>query len=181
MIQASRLTYRVNQFWRALRTPTRALDVAQIRPYLSATQIALFLQMQPSEQWHAYSVKQRLTDESQDHPALLTAALLHDVGKILYPLLPIERAIIMLGQHFFPRQVSAWGKGEPRGLRRPFIVAERHAEWGADLAARAGAPVLTVNLIRRHQDVRRKSPILCRRPTREDRLLCALQSADDSN
>lgn len=181
MIQTSRLTYRVNQFWRALRTPTRALDVAQIRPYLSAAQIALFLQMQPSEQWHAYSVKQRLTDDSQDHPALLMAALLHDVGKILYPLSPIERAIIVLGQRFFPRQVSAWGKGEPRGLRRPFIVAEHHAGWGAELAARAGAPVLTVNLIRRHQDAPLEKPILCRRPTMEDRLLCALQSADDSN
>ncbi|MDO9129561.1 MAG: hypothetical protein Q7U34_06815 [Anaerolineales bacterium] len=40
---------------------------------------------------------------------------------------------------------------------------------------------MTVNLIRRHQDVRPEKPILCRRPTREDRLLCALQSADDSN
>lgn len=142
-----------------------------IRAHLASAQIALFRQMQPSEQWHAYSVKQRLTDESQDHPALLTAALLHDVGKILYPLSPIERAIIVLGQRIFPRQVSAWGKGEPRGFRRPFVVAERHAEWGAELAARAGAPELTINLIRRHQDFAAK----------DDPLLLALQAADDEN
>ncbi len=176
MIQTPHLTYRLRQFWRALQTPARALDVAQIRPYLSATQIALFLQMQPSEQWHAYSVKQRLTDENQDHPALLTAALLHDVGKILHPLSPIERAMIVLGQRFFPRQVSDWGKGEPRGLRRPFVVAEFHPAWGAELAARTGAPELTVYLIRRHQDARPEKP-----HSLEDRLLCALQNADDLN
>jgi HD-like signal output (HDOD) protein len=132
--------------------------------------------MQPSEQWHAYLIMQRLIDEGQDHPALFTAALLHDVGKILYPLSPLERAMIVLGKRLFPRLLARWGKGEPRDFRRTFVVAERHADWGAELAARAGAPAMTVNLIRRHQD----AP-LERRHSLEDRLLRALQRADDSN
>ena len=176
MIQTSRLTYRVNQFWRALRTPAHVVDTGQISPYLSPSQIALFRQMQPSEQWHASLVVQRLKEAGQDHPALLTAALLHDVGKILHPLSPLERAVIVLGKKFFPRRASHWGKGTPRDFRRLFIVAERHAEWGADLAARAGASTMTVNLIRRHQDARLEKP-----RSLEDRLLRALQSADDSN
>ena len=121
-------------------------------------------------------VVQRLKDEGQNHPDLLTAALLHDVGKILHPLSPLERAVIVLGKKFFPRLASRWGKGTPRDFRRPFIVAERHAEWGADLAARAGASTMTVNLIRRHQDALLENPI-----SLEDHLLTALQSADDSN
>ena len=176
MIQTSRLTYRVNQFWRALRTPARVVDTGQISPCLSPSQMALFRQMQPSEQWHASLVVQRLKEAGQDHPALLTAALLHDGGKILYPLSPLERAVIVLGKKFFPRLASRWGKGTRRDFRRPFIVAERHAEWGADLAARAGASTMTVNLIRRHQDAPLEKP-----RSLEDRLLRALQSADELN
>ena len=132
--------------------------------------------MQPSEQWHASHVVQRLKVEGQDHPDLLTAALLHDVGKIPYPLSPLERTLIVLGKKFFPRLASRWGKGEPRDFRRPFVVAERHAEWGADLAACAGAPTMTVNLIRRHQDAPLEKP-----RSSEDRLLRVLQSVDYFN
>ena len=171
MIQIYRLTYRVNQFWRALRTPARVVDTGQISIYLSPSQIALFRQMQPSEQWHASLVVQRLKDEGQDHPDLLTAALLHDVGKILCPLSPLERAMIVLGKKFIQHLASRWGKGTRRDFRRPFVVAERHAEWGADLASRVGASTLTVNLIRRHQDVPLEKP-----RSSEDRLLRALPS-----
>lgn len=132
--------------------------------------------MKPSEQWHASLVVQRLKEAGQDHPALLTAALLHEVGKILYPLSPLERAIIVLGKKFFPRLASRWGKGTRRDFRRPFIVAERHGEWGADLAARVGASTMIVNLIRHHQDAPLEKP-----RSLEDRLLRALQGADDSN
>jgi hypothetical protein len=132
--------------------------------------------MQPSEQWHATLVMQRLKDAGQDHPDLLAVALLHDVGKILYPLSPLERAVIVLGKKFFPRLASRWGKGTRQDFRRPFVVAERHAEWGADLAARAGASTMTVNLIRRHQDALLENSI-----SLEDHLLSALQRADDSN
>jgi len=127
--------------------------------------------MQPSEQRHAFQVVQRLKDNGQDHPELLAAALLHDVGKILHPLSPLERAMIVLGKKFFSRLASRWGRGAPRGFRHPFVVAERHAEWSADLAAQAGASPRTCDLIRRHQDF----------PTGGDPFLLALQSADNEN
>ncbi len=152
------------------------VDTVQISPCLSPSQIALFRQMQPSEQQHASLVVQRLKDEGQDHLDLFAAALLHDVGKILYPLSPLERAVIVLGKKFFPRLASRWGKGTPLDFRRPFVVAERHAAWGAELAARTGAATMTVNLIRRHQDAPLEKP-----RSLEERLLRALQSADDSN
>ena len=84
--------------------------------------------------------------------------------------------MIVLGKKFIQHLASRWGKGTRRDFRRPFVVAERHAEWGADLASRVGASTLTVNLIRRHQDVPLEKP-----RSSEDRLLRALQSADDSN
>ena len=79
--------------------------------------------------------------------------------------------MIVLGKKLFPRLISRLGRGTPQSFRRPFVVAERHADWGADLAARAGASTMTVNLIRRHQDF----------PTNGDPLLLALQAADGEN
>lgn len=35
---------------------------------------------------------------------------------------------------------------------RPFIVAEKHPAWGAEMAVQAGASPLAVDLIRRHQE-----------------------------
>jgi hypothetical protein len=86
-----------------------------------------------------------------------------------------ERVVIVLGKRLFPRTVRRWGEARPRGLCRPFVVAARHAEWGADLAARAGASSQTVRLIRRHQNPPDPHP-----GSRAERLLAALQQADDN-
>jgi len=176
VIKTSRLTYRIHQFRHALRIPTRVVATASIRPYLSEAQLALFRQMQASEQFHAYATLQQLKNLGQSDPDLLTAALLHDIGKIIYPLSAWERAAIVLGKRFFPRSAQRWGEGRPRGFHRPFVVAARHAEWGADLADRAGASRLAVTLIQRHQE-----PLPVNPNSREDRLLNALQSADDTH
>jgi hypothetical protein len=38
------------------------------------------------------------------------------------------------------------------GWRKAFIVAEQHAEWGAEMAREAGVSPLTVCLIRKHHN-----------------------------
>jgi hypothetical protein len=170
LTKLSSVRYRIDQFRRALRAAPDPVPAAALQPYLTPPQAALFLRMQPSEQAHAYRVLQRLAAVGQNDPHLLAAALLHDVGKILYPLNLLERALIVLGKKFLPRLVQRWGNGKPLGLFRPFVVAAQHPAWGADLAAAAGASTRTCNLIRRHQDV----------PSASDALLAALQAADDT-
>jgi hypothetical protein len=54
------------------------------------------------------------------------------------------------------------------------VVAARHPEWGAQLAAQAGAAPTVVELIHRHQD----RPIVSG-VGRFERLLFQLQSADN--
>ena len=108
--------------------------------------------MQPAEQVHAYQIFKHLETAGQATPDLLTAALLHDVGKILVPLSIFDRVVIVLGNHLFRKAARRWAEGTPQGWRLPFVVAEHHAGWGADLASQAGAPALTVELIRRHHD-----------------------------
>ncbi|MEZ0397207.1 MAG: HD domain-containing protein [Anaerolineales bacterium] len=169
MSSFARLVYRSRQFWLALTAPRSGPASAQIAPYLSPAQQLLFRRLQPAEQAHAFLVLQRLRQGGQQDPDLMTAALLHDVGKVLSPLSLFDRVLIVLGRRFLPRLARRWEAGEPRGLRRPFVVAARHAEWGAALAAEAGASARAVDLIRRHQEALPAG----------DSLLAALQAADD--
>jgi hypothetical protein len=167
----SRIVYRSRQFFSALWSPKVPVADDLLCKYLTSAQINLFHRMQPSEQHHAFRVMQRLEERGQQHPDLLVAALLHDVGKVLHPLSPLERVLIVLGKKFFPRLASRWGQGTPSGLRRPFVVSAHHAAWGAELAEKAGASARTCDLIRRHQDL----------TVKDDPLLHALQKADDEN
>ncbi len=165
----TRLAYRFRQFRLAFFGPWPPVPDEALSPYLSPTLMTIFRRMTPSEQVHSLSVLGRLCDSSQSDPDLLAAALLHDVGKSLSPLSVWERILIVLGKRFFPWAVKRWGDGEPRGLRRPFLVSARHPAWGADLVAAAGASPRTVDLVLRHQDF----------PAADDPLLTILQQADD--
>ena len=167
----SRLAHRTRQFWNALHGHRGQVETETLLPHLTPSQIVLFRRMQPSEQNHAYRMLERLKATGQTDPDLLAAALLHDVGKVLYPLSLFDRVVIVLGKRFFQRRARHWSEGTPSRHRRPFVVAAHHSNWGADLAEQAGASSRTVDLIHRHQDI----------PSVDDSLLVALQSADDQN
>jgi HD domain len=172
----SRLAYRSRQFWNALFASRKRIPTEALLPHLTSAQLMLFRRMQPSEQVHAYQIFKRLDTSGQTNPDLLAAALLHDVGKILHPLSIFDRVTVVFGKRFFRTAAQRRAEGRPRGLRLPFVVAARHAEWGADLATQAGATSRTVELVRHHHDLR--PPGL---GIQTDRLLAALQAADDEN
>jgi hypothetical protein len=139
--------------------------------------MALFTRLQPSEQVHGLRVMQTLQTQGENHPDLLVAALLHDVGKINYPLHLYERVVIVLAKQFFPGPIGIWGRAQPRGWKRPFVVAYEHPQWGAELAQEAGTGPLAVYLIREHQnDIPPQAS-----NTSENHLLSTLQVADNQN
>ena len=153
----NRINYRVGQFWNALYAHPTRRDLEWAFSILTPEQMALFTRLRPSEKAHSLSVLERLTQnkhmdlEGEDQD-LMVAALLHDVGKTLHPIHIWERVLIVLAKALFPEQVRQWGSGKPAGWRRVFVIAEQHPEWGAQLAARAGASRLAVELIRQHQN-----------------------------
>ncbi len=167
----SRLTYRTRQFWNALPGHRQQVKTEVLLPHLSPSQIVLFRRMDVSEQAHALKVFERLKATDQTDEDLLAAALLHDVGKVLFPLSLLDRVVIVLGKRLFRRRAMRWSEGTPEKFHRPFVVAAHHPQWGADLAEKAGASPRTVDLIRFHQEA----------SINGDPLLLALQSADDEN
>jgi len=120
--------------------------------------MALFKQMQPSEKEHAIVMVRKLAEQCESQPDLLVAALLHDVGKLRYRLNPMERTVVVLVKAVMPRQSRQWGSLAPGewedlpGWRKPFVVAEQHASWGAEIARQAGVSFLTETLIREHHN-----------------------------
>ena len=177
-MKISRILYRVRQFWDALRyKPLTNGELAPAHSVLTGEEMALFIRLQSSEQAHALRVLRTLQERGETHPDLLTAALLHDVGKSCHPLRLWERVVIVLGKKFFPKSVHTWGRSKPQGWARPFVVASEHPLWGAELSQKAGASPLAVHLIREHQN---ELPPL-EFSTLESQLLSLLQEADHQN
>jgi HD domain len=171
-----RILYRSRQFWQALSASPAPEELALARTVLSPSLLSIFNQMQPSEQAHSLRIARRLIDQGETHPDLLAATLLHDSGKIHHPLNLWERVLIVLGKAVLPTQAKQWGRSGPKGWKRAFAVAEQHSEWGAQMAAQAGASPLVVALIRRHQ-LPPDHPV----ENLEDRLLLRLQRLDDES
>lgn len=169
--------YRLWQFWQEMAArPLSAVAWREIESILAPDEVRLFRQFSLSDQMHSYRVMKTVREAGQNTPALLAAALLHDVGKTKVSLSVWDRVLVVLAQLLIPGRLVAWGQGEPRGWRKAFVVKEQHAAWGAEMAQRAGSSPLTVALIRRHQDNVGEMA-----GNEADQLLHYLQWADDQN
>ena len=168
MVTWARVRYRVVQFFTTFWTSFRPVDVAYAARYLDPALLRLFRRMSRAEQHHGIAICRALQAQGYTDADVLVAALLHDVGKIQAPPRLWDRVIAVLGEYFAPQQAARWSVGQPRGLKRGFVVRRMHAEWGAGLAAQAGASPRSVNLIRRHHG-----------PAENDAELAALQATDN--
>ena len=175
-MKLSRPAYRVRQFRQALWAKPQIEQVEQAKQLLTPIQFELFQQLQLSEQVHALDVFSQLRAQGEIDPDLLAAALLHDVGKILYPLRVWDRVVIVLTKKFVPKLTKQWEQAVPESWKRPFVVSAQHPAWGADLAEEREVSSLTAALIRHHQDNTVKGF------SQEDqRKLTTLQAVDENN
>lgn len=168
---------RFQQGIRALTAPFRPVDFTLAESVLSPAEMALFRRMRRGEQLHSLNVLRTVQAAGETDPALLVAALLHDVGKTVTPFWLPERVIVVLVRRFLPAHYRRWGQdAAPRGWRRPFAISIRHPEWSADMLADAGSNPRAVALVRRHAD-----PVSGPPRDETERLLLILQAADDNN
>ena len=174
-----RARYRLSQFVTYLwPRPLGPAELAEVERVLGQPLAALFRRQTAGEQAHSWRVMQIVAQGAGPYaaqPELLQAALLHDVGKSRAPLSLVDRTVVVLAGWLAPKAAERWAEGQRSGWRRPFVTARCHAEWGAKLCAAAGAPPLTVSLVRRHQ-----TPVT-RPASPEDEMLVLLQAADDDN
>ena len=184
-MNTSRLLYRTRQFWQAISTRSSQVDFDLVSSILSPSQMALFQQMQASEQSHSQGVLRELIVDGETNKDLQIAALLHDVGKTRAPLRLWERVLIVLVKSVCPGCVLKWGQLETgeltsgMGWRRPFAVAVNHPRWGAELADQCGTSQLAVELIARHQE--HINPSQEDGISLQDQLLLKLQAADGTS
>jgi hypothetical protein len=166
---------RMRQGTRALSAFARSVDWERVQAVLSADELALFRRMRRSEQLHSLNVLHEVY--SGQSSALAQAALLHDVGKIRYPIRLWQRMMPVLVGAVSPASLQRLSERDPRPMwSRGFVVAAHHPEWGAQMLAAVGAPDDVVWLVRHHADD----------PTQwTDHpfypLLVQLQAADDRN
>ena len=152
-----RIAYRVRQFWRAVFVSKENNKLEQAQAQLTPAQWALFDQLQPAEQAHALRIYHLLVQQGDIQPDLLVAALLHDVGKLRYPMNAVERAVVVVIKKLAPGLAQGWAELPEAGWegasdwRKAFILAEHHPAWGAELASKVGVSALSETLIRYHQ------------------------------
>jgi len=173
-----RAYYRSSQFFKAVGARVTDEDRALVGSVLTTpAQRALFDAMSAADQRHALALLRTLRAEGHDHPALMQAALLHDVAKSDVGVTVFHRVAVVLLQALRPAWL-AWLMRDAEGStwRRPFARYVAHAAIGADWAEAAGCDPLAVSIVRRHQ-----SPPPPSTDALEDQLLRLLQTADDQN
>ncbi len=169
--------YRFRQFFGALTARTDDHDELVLARLLTPTQLALFRRMARNDQHHSLNVCATLRQAGHENPALLAAALLHDVGKAAGRIWLWQRALVVLLTRWAPGVLRWLARGDHQApwWRRGFVVNRVHSELGARWAAEAGCAPATVDLIRRHQETVPASK------TSQERPLLALQWADGAN
>lgn len=145
--------YRITQGVRALVAFTQAVDYTLPEKHLSPGLLSVFKQMQRNEQLHSVRVLQAvLAQEAETPHDLAVAALMHDSGKVHYPLSVYGKTVAVLGRKIAPLYRYASGRDPARAVwARPFIVAEHHATWSADILREYGASERAIWLVEHHQ------------------------------
>ena len=151
------LVYRLGQVRQQLGfvAPLTGEEQAEVSTLLPPAALSLFASMSPADQRHSLRVCRGLRERGWDERELLTAALLHDVGKAAGRVPFWTRPLIVLGKRCVPgllARLTAYpveGSHLP-GWRRALSYAWWHAKVGADLAEQAGLSERAVHYIRMH-------------------------------
>jgi len=155
---------RVRQFREANLAPGPD-DLALARHVIGdGALLELFLRQTPRDIRHAAATARWLTGRGHLEDELVTAALLHDVGKGMQR--RCDRVAWVIAQGLRLERVAA---SADSGLecRRAMARTANHAVNGAELLASAGAPARVVDLTRRHHSA-----------PEGDAMLALLQAAD---
>ena len=138
--------YRMRQFLGSLRPRVSAEERVEFASLLTAAEQRLFDSMTLRDQRHGLDVYCTLRRQGHQDRSLLTAALLHDVGKGRISLW--QRVAYVLLTAVAPVLLRRLAAEEGAGWRQALWRCVHHAERGAEMAAAAGSSPEVVRLIR---------------------------------
>lgn len=137
---------RTRQFRAHIRASVRPQERTELAAWTTPPQQRLFASMHAADQRHGLDVVATLRHQNVTEPAVLLAGLLHDAGKGNTGVWP--RVAWSLGERY-----GAWiwrAASVIPGFSRSLDRLRIHAETSAAMAATAGCPPETIELIR-HQ------------------------------
>lgn len=146
--------YRIHQFWQALFPQIQAEEAAWLEANLGQKALSLFYTQTPADQRHALDVAKSITVHKsnltkEEYQILFVAALLHDCGKSLTKVRLWHRIFIVLAQRL-PTWAWSFLENSSTPLAVPLTMSTRHADWGAELAAKARLDHEICILIQKH-------------------------------
>lgn len=171
----STFIYRIGQGVRDLFAFTLPLDDSPAKEILSDDLFALFKRMRRVDQQHSLEVMRKLQVDGHTDADLLTAALLHDVGKSRHPYGVGARSISVLARSLIPSKAAEWAQSGAMDWRYPFVMRAEHPEWSARDIEALGASEDAIWLVRHHADAVDEP-----RSALEQKLV-ALKQADDAS
>jgi hypothetical protein len=145
---------RLRQGFAALRPREPDDLLASVQQALTPEQAGAFRSLPIYDRVHLFRVFARLRDEGVDDPDLLTAALLHDLGKCALGgrVRLIDRTIAVLLGRLSPRLLVRLAALPAPDWRLGIALAVHHPELGAEWASELGCSPRTVWLIAHHAD-----------------------------
>jgi hypothetical protein len=165
-----RATHRIHQGLVALSPKAPQNRDAILSTVLTRAQAAAFRELPKFDQDHLCRVYEHLKARGETDPDVLTAGLLHDIGKVSNEgtVRLLHRAGRVLIGRYAPKLLSWLARPPAEGWRTGWALSVHHPEIGAKKARALGCSDTTVWLIAHHED----------RPPIEDPRLKRLISVD---
>jgi len=163
LLLPQRWVYRVSQFVRGVLAHVTPDEMLAVTETLPRPAVALFVEMPLDAQRHSLNVLYYLRKQAERantdlHPSLAAAGLLHDVGKIAADeagrgIQLWLRGPLVLLEALAPQRMAGYANPDPEsGWRYTLHVHLDHPAIGAKMAAQAGCDPLACWLIAHHQE-----------------------------
>lgn len=150
---AGQVRHLAKRFFESLsRRPPSAEEDHWVRSHLNSGEVSLWDQMSAADQRHAVQVARQVSAHlPRASRAVIAAAVLHDVGKVVSGYGTFRRVAATVAWASLPasrrgRVAHRWGAGEGLGRAAPvrrLAHYRLHPELGAELLRAAGADELT--------------------------------------
>lgn len=147
---------RIRQLRDASVEPCEA-DFELAAQWLDGVLLGLFEAQHPRDVVHTAATARWLLERGHDEPALIQAALLHDIGKGQQRRRDRVAYVVATNLGLVQRVAN---RGSRLELRRAIARSLEHSATGADMLRAAGAPARVIELTERHHASSAGDPVL---------------------